>query len=48
MLRSEPQPVGDGSLGRAIRQLQHEFRDPMCVGASLPHHSRRRVGPAIA
>jgi hypothetical protein len=48
MLRSEPQPVGDGSLGRAIRALQHEFRDPMCVGTSLPIHSRRKVGSAIA
>jgi hypothetical protein len=36
LLRSEPQPVGDGSLGRAIRQLQHEFRDPMNIAGSTP------------
>jgi hypothetical protein len=47
-VRSEPQPVGDGSLGRAIRQLQHEFRDPMCVGSPMEARSRRKVGSAIA
>jgi hypothetical protein len=50
MLRSEPQPIGDGSLGRAIRSLQVEFRDSMCVASlPLPSHarSRRRVGAAI-
>jgi hypothetical protein len=48
LLRSEPQPLGDGSLGRCIRALQHEFRDPMCIGTSMPVHSKRKVGSAIA
>jgi hypothetical protein len=52
MLRSEPQPVGDGSLGRAIRFLQHEFRDPMCVAAKHQPHTHRpsklTSKPAIA
>jgi hypothetical protein len=46
LLRGEPQPVGDGSLGRAIRELQHEFRDPMCIGPGMPVRSKRRVGGA--
>jgi hypothetical protein len=37
-LRSERQ-VGDGAVHRAIRQLQHEFRDPMNI-ASSPHEHR--------
>jgi hypothetical protein len=50
MLRSEPQPIGDGALGRAIRQLQHEFHDPLSVAAGpLQAKSRRRtVGAPIA
>jgi hypothetical protein len=46
LLRSEPQPVGDGSLGRCIRQLQHEFRDSFGIAAA-PHPPKRVVGAAI-
>jgi hypothetical protein len=49
MLRSEPQPIGDGSLGRAIRQLQPTFHDPLSVGSPMAEpRSRRRVGAPIA
>jgi hypothetical protein len=48
LLRAEPRPIGDGSVGRAIRQLQHEFRDPMSVALrSTPHPPRRVLGAAI-
>jgi hypothetical protein len=51
MLRGEPQPVGDGSLGRAIRKLQPEFHDSMGVSSlqlSQTPRSRRKVGEALA
>jgi hypothetical protein len=34
MLRSEPQPIGDGSLGRCIRRLQPEFHDPLSIASN--------------
>lgn len=44
-LRSEPQPLGDGSVGRAIRSLQREFFRAPALGEEP--RSRRTVGPAI-
>src|SRR3974390_393243 len=41
LLRSEPQPVGDGSLGRRIRQLQHQF--PASMGGAAKGQGCRQA-----
>ena len=41
-LRAELQPLGDGALGRAIRELQSEFPRQLEVRPALS--ARRRVG----
>jgi hypothetical protein len=48
VLRGEPQPLGDGSVFRAIRALQREFWQPPPPERSWANaHTRRRVGEAI-
>ena len=42
--------IGDGTIGRAIRELRHEFHQPLSVSRSgqVREKSRRKVGTAIA
>jgi hypothetical protein len=47
VLRDEPQPLGDGTVARAIRSLQREFRQPPAVTEQEPR-SRRVVGEPLA
>jgi hypothetical protein len=46
VLRGEPQPLGDGTVHRAIKGLQREFWRPPAITKEAVHH-HRRVGPAI-
>ena len=51
-LRSEPQPLGDGSVYRAVRALQREFFAPPKVtnagNTGQTNHNRKNLGPPIA
>jgi hypothetical protein len=54
MLRSEPQPVGDGAVHRAAKQLlatgHYKPSSAVAIGAGAPRHhlqSRLRNGTAI-
>ena len=49
VLRGEPQPLGDGIVGRAIRSLQREFfRPPSVTNEGHTNHNRKNLGPPIA
>lgn len=45
LLASEPQPLGDGTVARAIRSLQREFWRPPKIAGTTTH--RPPVGPPI-
>ena len=47
VLRGEPQPLGDGVVGRAIRSLQREFFRPPVVRHDTPARHNRVVGPEL-
>jgi hypothetical protein len=47
LLRGEPQPLGDGSVFRAVRSLQREFFQPPRGMLKAPEPHRRRVGEPI-
>jgi hypothetical protein len=48
VLRSEAQPLGDGSVFRAIRALQRQYFRPPLVKNDPPSYTRRVVGEPLA